>query len=115
MAYGDGADWNGSSTEAGTETVMWETAFDESVASVSFLITQGQSEETVAQNLMNAWNASYPYEATIDGKSSSTVRFKKNGQTPTAMTVTGKLGKKPLPDKGSAQPVVSELTVKNVG
>ena len=115
MAYGGGADWNGSSTEIGTETVMWETSFGGKSASVSFLITQGQSEETVAENLMNAWNASYPYQAKIDPKDSSIVRFESNGQTPTAMTATGKSGKKPLPDKGAAQPVVSGLTVKNVG
>lgn len=115
MAYGGGANWNGSSTEAGTETVMWETTFGGKSASVSFLITQGQSKETVAENLMNAWNASYPNEARIDPKDSSIVRFESNGQTPTAMTVTGKSGKKPLPNQGLAQPVVSGLTVNNVG
>ena len=114
MAYGGGANWNGSSTEAGTETVMWETTFGGKSASVSFLITHGQSKETVAENLMNAWNARYPDEAKIDRNDPSTVRFHKNGQTPTAMAVTGTSGRKELPDNGSAQPVVDGLTVKNV-
>ena len=114
MAYGSGGNWNGSSTEAGTETVIWETAFGSRPASISFPISQGQSQETVAENLMNAWNATYPNEATIDLTDPSTVRFEKNGQTPTAMAVTGTSGKKPLPDNGSAQPVVTGLTVKNV-
>ncbi len=114
MAYGSGGNWNGSSTEAATETVMWETTFDGSPESVSFPITAGQSEDTVAENLMNAWNASYPNQATIDRDYPSTVRFDKNGQTPTAMAVTGTSGKKELPANGSAQPVVTGLTVKNV-
>ncbi len=114
MAYGDGGNWNGASAQAGTEAVMWETTFDGSPASVSFLVTDGQSEETVAQNLKNAWNASYPGEAKIDPKSPSTVRFHKNGQTPTAMAVTGTSGMKALPDDGAAQPVATGLTVRNV-
>ncbi|MEE9128840.1 MAG: hypothetical protein V3T84_02400 [Phycisphaerales bacterium] len=114
MAFGSGGDWNGSSNAAGTETVMWETTFDGPPASVSFPITQGQSEDIVAVNLMNAWNASYPNQATIDRNDPSTVRFDKNGQPPTAMAVTGTSGRKPLPENGSAQPVVKGLTVKNV-
>ncbi len=114
MAYGDGGNWAGSSTSAGTETVMWETAFDGPPASVTFPITGGQSEEIVAENLMNAWNAIYPNQAKIDRNDPSTVRFDKNGQPPTAMAVTGTSGKKELPANGSAQPVVSGLTVKNV-
>ena len=114
MAYGSGGNWNGSSTEAGTETVMWETTFGSRPESVSFPISQGQSQETVAENLMNAWNATYPNEARIDRKDPSTVRFDKNGQKPTAMAVTGTSGTKALPENGSAQPVVTGLTVKNV-
>lgn len=115
MAYGDGGNWNGASAQAGTETVMWETTFDGSPASVSFPVTDGQSEETVAQNLKNAWNASYPNEARLDGTDPSTVRFNKKGQTVTAMAVTGTSGQKALPHNGAAQPVVDGLTVRNVG
>lgn len=114
MAYGSGGNWAGSSNSTGSETVIWETAFGGPPASVSFPITEGQSAAIVAENLMNAWNASYPDEAKIDRNDPSTVRFHKSGQTPTAMAVTGTSGRKELPDNGSAQPVVDGLTVKNV-
>ncbi len=114
MAYGNGSNWNGLSNEAVTQEVIWETTFGVNQESVSFPVTQGQSEEIVATNLMNAWNASYPNEATINPKSPSTVRFHKNGQTVTAMAVTGTSGQKALPDNGAAQPVVTGLTVRNV-
>ena len=114
MALGSGANWNGSPNTVGTETVMWETTFGGTQASVTFPVTQGQSEDIVALNLMNAWNASYPYQAKIDPKCPSTIWFDKNGQQPTAMAVTGTSGKKTLPDDGTAQPVVSGLTVKDV-
>ena len=115
MAYGDGGNWSGTSNEAGTVTVKWETAFANPSASVSFPITKGEREDTVAKNLMNAWNRKFPNEAKIDPRNPSTVRFEKNGQKPEAMAVTGTSGRKELLENSSAQPVVEGLTVKNVG
>lgn len=115
MTLGDGADWTGATQHQGAR-VTWQTDFPSGYGGVQFEIGANQPAYVVAENLKNAWNASFPNEATIEPNLDSIVRFDRNGEKPTAMTITVGASGAPqtLSSDGTPVPVVLGLTVKNV-
>ena len=114
LDFGDGGDWNGNATQSATAS--WQIDFEGSSSSVEFPITAGQSARIVAENLKNAWNACYPYEASIDSYNEpTTVRFDRNGKKPTGMAIKVGTGNSvPLPKDGTRVQVDAGLDVGNV-
>ncbi len=112
LDYGDGGNWNGNAGQS--LTAYWQTDFGSSSSTVEFPITAGQSAAVVAENLSNAWNARYPYEASIQLNAPTTLRFDRNGRKPTGMAVKVGASFVKLEKSGIAVPVGSGLFVSNV-
>ena len=114
MPYGDAEDWDGVTEYQGAR-VTFRVDFASSSSSVDFEIGANQSATYVAETQKNAWNACYPGEAKLDTNDTSIVRFDRNGESLTAMSIKVGSGGQPvlLPAGGPPVQVVLGLTVKN--
>ncbi|MFQ5411518.1 MAG: hypothetical protein ACE5EC_04450 [Phycisphaerae bacterium] len=114
MTIGDGADWTGTTQHQGAR-ISFKVDFASSSSTVQFEIGAYQPAYVVAENLKNAWNANYPGEAKLDTNDLTIVRFDRNGEMPTAMSIKVGASGAPqdLPAFGTPVQVVLGLTVHN--
>jgi len=114
MPYGNGSNWTGQVAQTGL--ITFEARFTGSASSVDFNVTNGQTTQIVVENLKNAWNATFPYEATVYNDATGKpvmVAFQRDGKVQDEMWVEGAqtTGREKVP-KGAKKEVVSGLFVE---
>ena len=108
LDYGDGGNWSGTA-DGLSVTMGFNVQFSLADQEVGFQVQAGQSALIAAIALMNAWNASWPNEASMPNAAEATVRFAKQGEDVRLMRVKA--------DSGAWQDLpatVNGYVVKNV-
>ncbi|MHC4066401.1 MAG: hypothetical protein ACYSUI_18140 [Planctomycetota bacterium] len=118
MAYGDGINWNGAPQRQ--ENIVFIVEWSPP-SQIGFQITTSDTASDVATRVKDDWNTAYPGEAAIPVGKPTTVVFRRNGNSPTGMSVkVGSGDEMDLPEGPCsdsdcvAVAVVTGLTVRNV-